>query len=384
MYILELMRILYIANVRMPTEKAHGVQIMKMCEAWGAGHKVALFAPMRFNYIKTDPFDFYGVRRCFTIKKVLSLDFLPLGNILGKAAFWAQNISFAVFASLAVFFKKNDVIFSRDFWSAYLLSLFGKNVAYEIHDSPNRHFITRHAFKKIKKFVATNNFKADELEKDFGVPRKKILAVPNGVDVGFFLAVGGKDYCRHHAGLPEDKKIILYSGHLYSWKGADVLLEAALASGNADKLFVFVGGLESDVLRFRSRAGFRENILILGHQEYKNIPYYLGAADVLVLPNTAKEHISLKETSPIKLFEYMAAGRPIIASDLPSIREVVSEKEVVFFRPDDAGDLAAKITMVLSDYDTYLKMAEEAKKIVRQYSWSSRAETILAFIRNEL
>lgn len=378
------MVISYIANVRMPTEKAHGVQIMKMCEAWGAEHKVTLFAPMRFNYIKANPFDFYGVRRCFAIRRVLSLDLLPLGNILGKAAFWVQNISFAVFASLAVLLKKTDFIFSRDFWSAYFLSLLGKDVIFEIHDSPNRHPITRHAFGKIKRFVATNNFKAEELMNNFSIQRKKIFVAPNGADMDFFNTHKTKEDCRATVGLPKDKKIILYTGHLYSWKGADILLEAALKSSRDDIVTVFVGGVESDVLRFRSRAGFREDILILGHQEYKKIPYYLGAADILVLPNTAKEHISLNETSPIKLFEYMAAGRPIVASDLPSIREVVGEKEVVFFRPDDAGDLAAKIIMVLSNYETYLKMAEEAKKFAGHYSWNARAEKILAFAQNQL
>lgn len=378
------MKIDYIANVRMPTEKAHGVQIMKMCEAWGVKHKVTLFAPTRFNHIKVHPFDFYGVRRSFDIKKVLSLDFLPLGNILGKAAFWMQNISFAAAATLTVLFRQNDFIFSRDFWSAYFLSFLKKNVVYEIHDSPNRHFITYHAFKKIKKFIATNHYKADELMNNFGVQKERILIAHNGVDIDFFSAAGDKISCRRYVGLPEDKTIILYSGHLYSWKGADVLLEAALISRDTDKLFVFVGGTENDVMRLQSRAGFRENIRILGHQEYKKIPYYLGAADVLVLPNTAKEHISLNETSPIKLFEYMAAGRPIVASDIPSIREIASEKEVVFFHPDNAHDLFAKIMVILSDYGSYSKMAEEAKKFVSRYSWSGRADAILDFSLNSL
>lgn len=370
----------YIANVRIPTEKAHGVQIMKMCEAWGVKHKVTLFAPMRFNHIKADPFDFYGVHRSFVVKKILSLDILPLGDILGKAAFWAQNISFAIFASLTVFLKKCDVIFSRDLLSAYFLSLLGKSVVYEIHDSPNRHFITRHAFKKIKKFIATNRYKADELMNNFGVQKEKILVAPNGADLDFFNIKDNKEECRRELNLPVDKKIILYSGHLYSWKGADVLLGAAMAFDDADKLFVFVGGTEQDVLKFRSKAGFRENILILGYQEYKKIPHYLSAADILILPNTAKENISLKETSPIKLFEYMAAGRPIIASDLPSIREVVSENEVVFFRPDDAGDLRSKIIEVFSNYNQFLPMAARARSFVVNFCWATRADKAINFI----
>jgi len=89
------MRILYIANVRMPTEKAHGLQIMKMCEAWSDnGHEVVLMAPARFNYIKADPFDFYSARRNFCIKKIFTLDFLRWSN--KKWAFWMENLSFAL------------------------------------------------------------------------------------------------------------------------------------------------------------------------------------------------------------------------------------------------------------------------------------------------
>jgi glycosyltransferase involved in cell wall biosynthesis len=375
------MRIDYIANVRMPTEKAHGVQIMKMCEAWGKNNKVTLFAPTRFNHIKADSFEYYSVEKNFKIKKILSFDLLSLGNILGKLAFWVQNISFAVFTLFAVLLKKNDIIFSRDFWSAYFLSLLGEKVVYEIHDSPNRHFITRHAFKKIDKFVVTNNYKAEELTKYFGVPQEKILVVPNGVDVGFFSDVESKAFSRRLVGLPQDKKIVLYSGHLYSWKGADILLEAAKKMPK-NVIAVFVGGIAQDIERFKTMANGNDNILILGHQEYKKIPYYLASSDILVLPNTAKERISLKETSPIKLFEYMAAGRPIVASDIPSIREIASEEEVVFFRPDDASDLAAKISMILSDYNSYLQMAQGTKKAAHRYSWNSRAAAIFNFIQN--
>ncbi|MBU1179361.1 glycosyltransferase family 4 protein [Patescibacteria group bacterium] len=375
------MKIDYIANVRIPTEKAHGLQIMKMCEAWGRENKVVLWAPTRINYIKSDPFEFYNVRRNFYIKKILSIDLLPLGNILGKSAFWIQNISFALNSSLRVFFKKTDIIFSRDFWSAYFLSLLGKKVVYEIHDSPSTHPIIKRAFKKIHKFVTTNNFKAQELMNTFGVQKEKILVAPNGVDINFFNVEKSKEDCRALLGLPKDKKIILYTGHLYSWKGADILFDATLKLNRDGTLTVFVGGTPEDVMRFRSRAGFNENVLILGHQEYKKIPYYLGAADVLVLPNTAKERISREETSPIKLFEYMASDRPIIASDIPSIREVVNEREVVFFEPDNPEDLKNKITMVLDNYVGYERLTENAKVLAHKYSWQERAEKILEFVK---
>jgi len=378
------MKIDYIANVRIPTEKAHGLQIMKMCEAWGTENEVILWAPQRFNYIRKDPFDFYNVNHNFIIRKIFCIDLIPFVNILGRLAFWIQNISFAKLVTLCILFRHQDIIFTRDFWSAYALSLFGKKVTYEIHDSPNKNFITRYAFRKINKFIVTNYFKEHELIKDFGVLQKNILIAQNGVDINFFNTGKTKEECRKITSLPQDKKIVLYSGHLYSWKGAATLLESAKKMDRSDILTVFVGGTNEDVVRFQSKAGFSEDILILGHQEYSKIPYYLGSADVLVLPNTAKERISLYETSPIKLFEYMASGKPIIASKIPSIMETVGNKEVLFFEPDNADDLKEKILIVLDYPQDFINIINGAKELVVNYSWESRAHKILNFIISPL
>lgn len=375
------MAIDYIANVRMPTEKAHGLQIVKMCEAWGStGENVVLWAPMRFNHLKADPFEFYGLKRNFEIKKVFSFDLLPLGFALSRLAFWIQNISFAVLVSLRMMPRKG-IIFSRDFWSAFFLSVLGKRAAYEIHDSPNNHFITRYAFKKISKFVVTNNFKAEDIKKRFGVSGHDVLVAPNGVDLEFFNINKTSGECREILGLPRDKKIILYSGHLYSWKGADVLLNALILAERDDICGVFVGGTEADVMKLRAKAGKNEAAIFLGYQEYKKIPYYLCAADILVLPNTAKENISYRDTSPIKLFEYMTAGRPIIASDIPSIREIVNENQVVFFKADDAEDLKDKIISAIDAPGNFADQAGAAKERSKDFSVASRAKKILEFLR---
>jgi len=365
----------------MPTEKAHGGQIMKMCEAWGKKHQVVLWSPWRINYIKKNPFDFYGVEKNFKIKKIFSLDFLPMQWLFGRAAFYFQNISFAIFVSLRLAFSQADLFFSRDFWSSFFLSLFGKKVVYEIHDSPNQHQITRFAFKKIYKFITTNAFKKQELINSFGINEGKILVATNRVDFDFFNIKENKAEARKILNLPEDKKIVLYTGHLYSWKGAETLGKAARKMSR-DVLTVFVGGTREDEKKFREDFGNDDATLILGHQEYKKIPYFLRASDVLVLPNTARERISLRETSPLKLFEYMASGKPVIASDLPSIREVVSEKEVVFFEPDNPDDLSNKIEEVLSNYEKYSGSVRDTETFAKWFSWDNRAENILKFVEN--
>ncbi|MFA5133283.1 MAG: glycosyltransferase [Patescibacteria group bacterium] len=372
----------YIANARIPTEKAHGLQIMKMCEAWSLGNRVVLYLPNRKNPLgKINPLEFYRIPDGhFDIRKISCLDLMPYIKVLGRLAFWIQNLSFAFNVARKLKNTGADIIFSRDFLSSFILSCSGRKVIYEVHDSPRNTFLKRCALKKIYKFVATNNFKKDELVKIFGIPDWKIFVAPNGVDEMFFVGKN-KELSRKALGLPLDKKIVLYSGHLYSWKGAETLLEAAKKLPK-EYLTVFVGGTEDDAARFKEKAGENDNILILGYRPYAEIPDYLSSADVLILPNTAKENISLKETSPIKLFEYMASSRPIIASDIPSIREVVSENEVIFFEPDNAEDLKNKIEKVSGDPVYILERVKNAKRMISNYySWQSRAEKILDFLK---
>ena len=110
----------------------------------------------------------------------------------------------------------------------------------------------------------------------------------------------------------------------------------------------------------------------------------MKAADVLVLPNSGKEKISRIYTSPLKMFEYMAAGVPIVASDLPSIREVLSEKTAFLFEADDARDLAEKIEMVLENKEGAGERARKALKEVKKYNWEERAGKILDFVKGKI
>jgi len=104
------MKIIYLANFRMPTERAHGVQTMKMCEAFAkAGLEVELVLPRRFTSIKANPFDYYAVTQNFRIKKLPVLDLIPLDFILGPFAFWIESLTFLLSAKFYLWFKKYDL-----------------------------------------------------------------------------------------------------------------------------------------------------------------------------------------------------------------------------------------------------------------------------------
>ncbi len=132
------MKLYYLANARIPTEKAHGIQIMKMCEAFAyKGIKVELVLPKRKNlaFKKINPYNYYGVKKNFKIKKLPCWD---LVNKFSPFGLWLEIFSFSLVSFFYLFFKKSDLIYSRDINSIRWLSFFKKNIFYEIHSLPKR------------------------------------------------------------------------------------------------------------------------------------------------------------------------------------------------------------------------------------------------------
>ena len=160
----------------------------------------------------------------------------------------------------------------------------------------------------------------------------------------------------------------------------DTLAEAA--SKLQDEFVVIIGATkESDLNRIKEKTAKLSNVLVKGFQPPEDMPKYLAAADVLVLPNSAKDENSLLYTSPLKLFEYMAAERSIVASDLPSLREILNNRNAVFFKPDSPESLATTVKMLLSHEELRETLARQARKDVLEYTWDKRAKKILDFLR---
>jgi glycosyltransferase involved in cell wall biosynthesis len=181
-----------------------------------------------------------------------------------------------------------------------------------------------------------------------------------------------KEEARKKLDLDQNKKYAVYTGHLYSWKGVDTLAEAATLLPH-DTQVLFVGGREDDIRNFRERYQEVKNIRLVGFRPHHEIPLWQCAADVLVLPNTAKEAISAHYTSPMKLFEYLASGRPIVASRIPSITEILSEEDATLVLPDDAEALLQGILTALS---TPVK----PRTTLADHSWQMRAERVRSFV----
>jgi glycosyltransferase involved in cell wall biosynthesis len=214
---------------------------------------------------------------------------------------------------------------------------------------------------------------AQELSARHGT-RSHVAVIPDGVRLG-----AGSRFAQG-----EDRDAtptVAYAGHLYAWKGVDVLLEAIARVPNVQGLIVGGHGAEPDLARLKSlaaRLGIESRVTFTGLVEPSRVPELLARATVLVLPNPASA-ISTRYTSPLKLFEYLAAGRAIVASDLPSIREIVQDGvEAVLVTPGDPAALAAGITRVLDDPALAGRLAHAAANLAPQYSWQRRAERLEA------
>jgi glycosyltransferase involved in cell wall biosynthesis len=368
----------YLANVRIPTEKAYGVQMIKMCEALAKFvEKISLVVPQKVNKLTGEIHDFYQVDKNFKIFKLPFWDYKLLYKY--KMGFFIQTMLFLITVKLFFIRQHPGIIYTRE----PLVGLFFKDFILELHSLPEK--ITawhRWLWRRPHRLIVLTSFIKKELVAS-GVLADNILVSPDGVDLDEFSIGLDKELARKKLNLPLDKKIILYTGHLYEWKGAqDLALAANFLSIGC--LIIFVGGIEADAATFKEK---NQELIKLGkiviykHQPHNLIPAWLKAADVLVLPNKSKEKISKYYTSPLKLFEYMAGHRPIVASDLPSIREVLDESNCLFYEPDNPADLAEKIKRILADNELAEKISKQAYEDVKKYTWNKRAEKIVEFIK---
>jgi len=366
------MKLLYITNVYIPGMWAHSLQVMKMCEAFSKnGLEVELATGMKKDQ-EDKIFLYYNIKTKFKITKIPYLDLSSQGS--SKINFLLRTLSFLLFTRLYVIFKKPDILYFR----TLMAGLFFSNYYIEVHELPPRlnrwHKIT---LKKAKKIVVLNTFLKEELI-NRGAEKEKIIIAPDAVDLEEFQIKMSLLEVRQKLSLPADKKIIMYGGNFraHNWKGVDILLESLKYLD--DIICVLVGGQESEFSKIKELYhNQRDNIILVGHQPHKKMPDYFKAADVLVLPNKKGNVTSEYYTSPLKLFEYMASGRPIVASSLPSIREVLNKTNAVLVKPNNPKDLARGIKKVFQDEILAKKITEQSLVDVNNYTWQKRAESII-------
>ena len=363
---------------------------MQMCAAFAKiGYEVELMVPRRVGTIFEDPFDYYGIEKTFKIKKMPCMDFIFLSN--GRFLFLLQLISFMFFCRINLLFKRYDILYSREF----IAGIFFGNISLEIHSLPEKiSSFYLNILKQAKSLVVLTGFIKEKMVK-IGVDPDKILTASDAVNLEKFDIGVSKIDARRGLGLPPDKKLIGYVGMLRTLgmeKGVDVAIRALQEMNRSDAehssdfikdiRLVLVGGYPEDIEYYRESAkesGLGDRVIFTGMIKHDLIPVYLKAFDVLIAPFPKNQHYSFY-MSPLKIFEYMASGRPIISTNLPSLKEVLNNSNSVLVSPGSSSELGSAIIKVLEDAEFSKNISKQALTDVEKYTWQKRARKILSFI----
>lgn len=383
-------KIIYIANITLPSERAHGIQIMKTCEALAKnGEPVELWATNRKKTggnreADNDIFKFYGIKHKFPIKKIPVIEFMFKK---WKSYFYLESLSFVAMTFFLLLKEGNDsIIYTRDESIQFLSFFIRKKIFWEAHINLKSRFLKNTRLNKLSGIIAiSENFK-NFIIKKHRVASEKISVAHDAVDHEEFNNFLPKNKARELLNMPQDKKIVVYVGGIMKKKGIFVLLDAA-ATMNSDWLFEIVGWFvhdESDKAKKYVEERKINNVVFRGYAPRNEIANYLSAADVLVIPNSSLYEETRLFTSPMKLFEYMSSGRPIVASATPTILEILNADNAVLVEPDNPEALKKGLLKVFQNKNLAESLAENSKRDVQNHTWQKRAEKISAFIRKRI
>jgi glycosyltransferase involved in cell wall biosynthesis len=167
----------------------------------------------------------------------------------------------------------------------------------------------------------------------------------------------------------------MYVGRIYPWKGLEIMAAAARRLPNI--LFYIVGGTADQMRAIGFAGGQPENLVFAGERPFAEMPRWMRAAHMLIVTGTAENSYSFLHTSPMKIFEYMAAERPILAARTPAIQEIFTDdgQGVVFYEPDNIDDFVRSVAVLAARPDSHVAHQE-----TYAYEWAYRAERALRFI----
>ncbi|MBM3230725.1 glycosyltransferase family 4 protein [Candidatus Peregrinibacteria bacterium] len=384
------MRIAYVTHTRFPTEKAHGHQVAQVCSALAAlGHTVTLVVPDVQTGVRQDAFAYYGLPKNFSIEKIHAFDALHHPLVPGALAFLLSMRSYRKSLRNILSKRRFDLLYARSPVILPTLVESGMPVIIELHTLPRR---GKSGFVKwcnrCKRVVCLTTPMRDALV-GWGVAKKKTMIEGDAVDLARFAKPLAKSAAKKHHRLPADSVVVGYVGSLVTFdrlqKGVDLLVRA-LARMKKQHVPVFgfiVGGPVKWSERYR-KLGYS---LGLTHHEVqfhvalpsKQVPSALAACDILVYPAPASKHPYFRrDTSPLKLFEYMAAGVPVVCADIPPVRDVVDATMVRFAEPGSLASIAGGIKHILEKPKEAAARAKKAKEAMKEYTWEKRMKRILA------
>jgi len=364
-------RIAYLSIARLPSRTANSIHVMRMCQALAKqGVSTTLYAPAfsdaEIEDISTSIFNFYGVSECFRVK------LLPWFAVKG------QSTIYSALVALHVKFSGADIVYARDLKSALFCSKLGLSIIYEAHspiDKKNRLFSHLIESKRLIRLVVISDALRKIFAKDYPAVRDRMLIAHDAAD--------SEETGRDDPYQPGKRLRAAYVGHLYKGRGIDLILALAERCPWAD--FEIVGGMDSDIKYWRTLSENSANIHFHGHLPYKQAAEIRRNCDILLAPFSRKLEVSGGGAdtsgwmSPMKIFEYMAAGKAIVCTDLPVLREVLeNEKTALLCETENVEQWQQAMERLKNDPALRIRIGKQAReRMEKHHTWSSRASAVL-------
>lgn len=373
------MKIAAISASTVPSTAANSIQVMKVCQSLAQiGYEVRLYIPA--TPLSGTPWPVlaaqYGLSQSFEMVPLPVAPALRRYDLAARAVAaarrWQADAAYtwmlqaavgAVWSGLPALLELHDRITGRLAPQLFRLFLHSR--------TPHRLLPITRALQRAMESDFSRRFSAAEA-----------VVAPDGVDLERYMDLPAPAEARRRLNLPEGLTAV-YTGHFYAGRGMEVLL--ALARANPQVRFLWVGGRQPDVEAWRERLAAAGvcNVTLTGFVANASLALYQAAGEILLMPYASRIATSSGGNtadfcSPMKLFEYMAAGRAILSSDLPVLREVIDENTAAFVPPDDAEAWQAAFAALAADPARCARLGAAARAAVGQYSWLRRAENALA------
>ena len=375
------MKIACITTSVIPSKSANSIQAMKVVHALKQSDQdVRLWVP---EFEKSDwgtLADIYGLNTRFDIT------WLPFKPRL-------KQYDFCLKAVAAAHQWGADVIYTWALQAALIGRLSAKTTVMEFHDFPMGRngpllYQAYALFKSKKLTLCTTRALADGLETRYRTrfSDSTLQIAPNGTDLERYADLSTPAEARAQLGLPQGFTVG-YSGHFYPGRGMDLLTEIARLL--PDVHFLWVGGKQEDIAPWQAALAEQNvhNVTITGFIPNSRLPLYQAAADVLAMPYGKKISGSSggdisRVINPMKMFDYLACGRPVVASKIPVFHEVLSTDTAIFCEPEQASDWVRAIQILRDDPKKRAQMARRAKEDAQKYTWGRRARITLDKLEN--
>lgn len=398
----KLKKIIYVGVGRFPTEKANGYQIAQMLQAFennGVESYLIHYDERSLLDRNITPESMYSLR--INLKRIS----YELPKILSKLL---ANKYLGIFTSLILLriqahktkliikskYNLDDIIiYTRHIWVANYLRNNIKNsrTCVELHSLPekeNKFNKKVKILKKIPKIICLTNVMRERLLKA-GIKPGQLITAHDAVDNSVFTGPSNTENSKRLLNLNVDEKNICYVGRfttLGQEKGIPEIIRAAsiILKKHNDIYFTLVGGPLTAIESYKeliNKLGIEEGKFIFpGYKPVDVIKKYLDASDILLLPMPYTHHYA-NNASPLKLFQYLTSKKPIIATDLPSIREIVGDGHAALLpKAGDVKELANSIHLLLTNKRIVNQISNNAYKISKKYTWNNRARQIINFI----